>query len=125
MFVLPALQLGLWVPHAAAAVRARPRLLPARNLPPAPSTRHLRPPLSSPAPLPQVLAEFAPIANALSAPTAPLPPTAPCYLPPPRQVLAEFALIANTSALTFMVAGTFKEIVTGGQQRVLSVVGCT
>lgn len=28
-------------------------------------------------------------------------------------VLAEFALIANTSALTFMVAGTFKEIVTG------------
>lgn len=30
------------------------------------------------------------------------------------QVVAEFALIANTSALTFMVAGTFKEIVTGG-----------
>lgn len=29
-------------------------------------------------------------------------------------VVAEFALIANTSALTFMVAGTFKEIVTGG-----------
>ena len=29
-------------------------------------------------------------------------------------VLAEFTLIANTSALTFMVAGTFKEIVTGG-----------
>ena len=28
-------------------------------------------------------------------------------------VLAEFTLIANTSALTFMVAGTFKEIVTG------------
>ena len=28
-------------------------------------------------------------------------------------VVAEFALIANTSALTFMVAGTFKEIVTG------------
>lgn len=30
-------------------------------------------------------------------------------------VVAEFALIANTSALTFMVAGTFKEIVTGGR----------
>eukprot|EP00887_Chlorella_sp_A99_P007579 scaffold28.g7579.t1 len=29
-------------------------------------------------------------------------------------VLAEFTLIANTSALTFMVAGTFKEIVTVG-----------
>lgn len=28
-------------------------------------------------------------------------------------VWAEFTLIANTSALTFMVAGTFKEIVTG------------
>lgn len=29
-------------------------------------------------------------------------------------VLAEFTLIANTSALTFMVAGTFKEVVTVG-----------
>jgi solute carrier family 35 protein C2 len=34
-------------------------------------------------------------------------------------VVAEFALIANTSALTFMVAGTFKEIVTGGCRWVL------
>lgn len=32
------------------------------------------------------------------------------------QVVAEFALISNTSALTFMVAGTFKEIVTGEVQ---------
>lgn len=31
-------------------------------------------------------------------------------------VWAEFALISNTSALTFMVAGTFKEIVTGAQE---------
>lgn len=35
-------------------------------------------------------------------------------------VVAEFALIANTSALTFMVAGTFKEIVTGGWVRGLA-----
>lgn len=36
-------------------------------------------------------------------------------------VVAEFALIANTSALTFMVAGTFKEIVTGGCWSVVHV----
>jgi solute carrier family 35 protein C2 len=38
-------------------------------------------------------------------------------------VVAEFALIANTSALTFMVAGTFKEIVTGGCRWVLVGAG--
>lgn len=32
----------------------------------------------------------------------------------PFKVYAEFTLIANTSALTFMVAGTFKEVVTIG-----------
>lgn len=31
-------------------------------------------------------------------------------------VWTEFAVIANTSALTFMIAGTFKELVTGAPQ---------
>ena len=49
-----------------------------------------------------------------AAPARPMP-AVPALLPRHApQVVAEFALIANTSALTFMVAGTFKEIVTGG-----------
>lgn len=35
------------------------------------------------------------------------------------QVWTEFKVIQETSALTFMVAGTFKEIVTGAQPALL------
>ena len=40
-------------------------------------------------------------------------------------VWVEFSVIAETSALTFMVAGTFKEIVTGDASLYLGDQGCS